>query len=140
MKGNLTEKEELYHDARHNLKRHSFYSLNITFEDFKQCDLVRYAIDRKFPFIMHFEQASDENVAFQMINDDFADTLEQLDSVRQRKSKFVCINDNIHNKTPELARIIHDFYESFFPLPSQFEKDRSKIQVDGLMNRKYSSN
>ena len=89
---------------------------------------------------MHFEQASDENVAFQMINDDFADTLKQLDSVRQRKSKFVCINDNIHNKTPELARIIHDFYESFFPLPSQFEKDRSKIQVDGLMNRKYSSN
>ena len=55
LKGNLTEKEELYHDARHNLKRHSFYSLNITFEDFKQCDLVRYAIDRKFPFIMHFE-------------------------------------------------------------------------------------
>ena len=140
LKGNLTEKEELYHDARHNLKRHSFYSLNITFEDFKQCDLVRYAIDRKFPFIMHFEQGSDENVAFQMINDDFADTLKQLDSVRQRKSKFVCINDNIHNKTPELARIIHDFYESFFPLPSQFEKDRSKIQVDGLMNRKYSSN
>ena len=46
----------------------------------------------------------------------------QLDSVRARKSKYVCINDNIQNKTDELDRIIHDFYESFFPYPCQFEK------------------
>lgn len=45
-----------------------------------------------------------------------------MDSVRARKSKFVCINDNIQNKTEELDGIIHDFYNSFFPLPCQFEK------------------
>lgn len=131
LKGNLTENKVLYRDAKHNLKQHAFYSLNITFEDFKQCDLVRYAIELEFPFTVHFEQESDESVAFQMINDDVSNTLQQLDSVRQRKSKFVCINDNIHNKTPQLTQIIHDFYESFFPLPSQFEKNRSKIEVNG---------
>ena len=42
--------------------------------------------------------------------------------LHSRKSKYVCINDNIQNKTDELDRIIHDFYESFFPYPCQFEK------------------
>ena len=69
----------------------------------------------------------DEDVAFQMISDDIADTQRQLDSVRRRKSKFVCINDDIKEKNEQLDAIIHDFYESFFPVPSQFEKDRRWI-------------
>lgn len=52
--------------------------------------------------------------------------IEQLDSVRQRKSKFVCINDDLTEATPEMKDLIKNFYESFFPLPSQFEKHRSK--------------
>ena len=47
-----------------------------------------------------------------------------LDEIRKEKKKFICLNDNIdHSKEgAELAKIILvDFYESLFPLPSQFE-------------------
>lgn len=41
--------------------------------------------------------------------------------------KFICINDNIdHNKEgADVARmVLRDFYESMFPVPSQFELPR----------------
>ena len=47
-----------------------------------------------------------------------------LDEIRKEKKKFICLNDNIdHSKEgAELSKIILiDFYESLFPLPSQFE-------------------
>lgn len=47
-----------------------------------------------------------------------------LDEIRKEKKKFICLNDNIdHSKEgAELAKLILvDFYESLFPLPSQFE-------------------
>ena len=45
--------------------------------------------------------------------------------MRARKSKFVCINDDLKWKTAEMDSAIHEFYESFFPIPSQFEKRRA---------------
>ncbi len=47
-----------------------------------------------------------------------------LDELRKKKKKFVCLNDNIdHSKRgAEMAKVVLvDFYESLFPLPSQFE-------------------
>lgn len=44
----------------------------------------------------------------------------------------MCINDNIQNKTESHDKIIHDFYNSFFPLPSQFEKNHSDFWNCGL--------
>jgi uncharacterized Tic20 family protein len=64
---------------------------------------------------------SDNEIAFEMIGDNYTDTLNQLDSIRSRQSKFICINDNMKNPTPELEKALHDFFESFFPVPSQFE-------------------
>ena len=60
-------------------------------------------------------------VAFEMIGDNYTDSLRQLDSVRARQSKFVCINDNMQHPPKELEKALQDFYESFFPLPSIFE-------------------
>lgn len=50
-----------------------------------------------------------------------------LDEIRKQKKKFICLNDNInHSKEgAELAKLILvDFYESLFPIPSQFEIPR----------------
>lgn len=47
-----------------------------------------------------------------------------LDEIRKEKKKFICLNDNIdHSKDgADLSKLILvDFYESLFPLPSQFE-------------------
>ena len=54
--------------------------------------------------------------------------------MRARQSKFICINDNIKNKTQELQDVISSFYESFFPMPSQFEKTDCTNSNDVLMN------
>ena len=64
---------------------------------------------------------SDKDVAFEMIGENYTHTLMQLNSVRARQSKFICINDNIHNMTDQLHEVIHQFYESFFPIQSIFE-------------------
>ena len=57
-----------------------------------------------------------------------------MNSVRARQSKFVCINDNIKNKTEELNEVIHSFYESFFPIPSAFEKQYGKKRLRLRLN------
>ena len=64
---------------------------------------------------------SEKDVAFEMVGDNATATRAQLDSVRARQSKFICINDNIQNSTPELDAILNDFFESFFPTPDIFE-------------------
>ncbi len=47
-----------------------------------------------------------------------------LDGVRERRQKFICLNDNIDHSNPEsvnVVRVLHNFYESLYPLPSSFE-------------------
>ena len=125
LKGNLTEHQREYRDNRGNLKQHIYTMANITFEDVMGCEKAAKELEIAFPFEQKMQKGSDEFVAFQMIKDDYFETQRQLDSVRKRKSKFVCINDDIQVKTTTHERIIRDFYESFFPIPSQFENDRS---------------
>jgi hypothetical protein len=62
-----------------------------------------------------------------MIGDNLTITLNQLNSVRYRKTKFICINDQMENPTTELKQILQDFYLSFFPFPSQFELPPSRM-------------
>lgn len=41
--------------------------------------------------------------------------------------KFICLNDNIdhsHKDAGTVKAVLRDFYESMFPLPSQFELPR----------------
>jgi hypothetical protein len=68
---------------------------------------------------------TDKDISFEMIGDNVTAVLTQLDSIRARQSKFICVNDNIQTTDPaalsELTSVLHDFFESFFPKPSQFE-------------------
>ena len=48
----------------------------------------------------------------------------KLDEVRKDQRKFICLNDNIDHASEDsvVARVLlQDFYESLFPIPSQFE-------------------
>jgi len=66
------------------------------------------------------EETLDE-VAFEMLGDDYDATKRQLDSIRARRTKFVCVNDNVRIMTPALADLFEAFFLSFFPFPSSFE-------------------
>eukprot|EP00762_Andalucia_godoyi_P002468 ANDGO_02653.mRNA.1 Exopolysaccharide phosphotransferase SCO2594 len=62
-----------------------------------------------------------DDVAFEMLGSNDSSVLRQLDSVRRRRSKFICLNDNMSEESPSVQRILREFYESFFPLASSFE-------------------
>jgi hypothetical protein len=53
------------------------------------------------PYRYHFvdrcshKLMTEDEISFEMINDDYNKTKDQLDSIRARKTKFVCINDNM---------------------------------------------
>jgi hypothetical protein len=83
-------------------------------------DIITHALQNVLLPSTH-SLGSEKDIAFEMIGDNYTQSLGQLDSVRARQTKFICINDNIQNPTPELENALRDFYLSFFPLPSQFE-------------------
>jgi len=88
------------------------------------CSLVResiFAMDDWNPRSPTFSIGSEKDVAFEMIGDNATETLRLLDSVRARLSKFICINDNIHNPTPELDAVVKQFFVAMYPVASAFE-------------------
>jgi len=64
---------------------------------------------------------AEEEVAFEMVGDDYNETLAKLDSVRSRRAKFVCINDDMTLAPEPLRRALREFYESYFPHPCELE-------------------
>ena len=94
---------------------------HMTLERLIACPQATDGLSQHARFPNTHEEMSLDEVAFEMITDDFNKTLEQLDSIRARKSKFVCVNDDMRDPSPELVQALEDFYVSFFPHPSQFE-------------------
>jgi len=112
-----------YGTAEQSIKFHAWPSV----EDVMLCELVvsgiRDNLDRKQRFQTH-STISDKAVAFEMIGDNYTATLSQLDSIRMRQSKFICINDNMANPSEKLVQALRNFFESFWPTPSKFELPR----------------
>lgn len=74
-----------------------------------------------------FEIMGEEEIAFKMVRTNVSHVVGQLDDIRKNPKKFVCLNDNIdhgHKDAATVKAVLRDFYESMFPLPSQFELPR----------------
>ena len=56
-----------------------------------------------------------------MITDNFNETMNKLDSIRARRTKFICINDDMHDAGPDLLQLLQDFFQSYYPIPSPVE-------------------
>ncbi len=59
-----------------------------------------------------------------MIGTNSSQVEKALDGVRERRQKFICLNDNIDHTNPEsvnVVKVLQDFYQSLYPLPSSFE-------------------
>lgn len=70
------------------------------------------------------EIVGDGDSAFKMIKNNASHVVLQLDEIRKNKKKFICLNDNIdHDKgnSSLVKNLLVDFYESLFPVSSQFE-------------------
>ena len=65
-----------------------------------------------------------EDVGFLMIGNNATNTQNSLDGIREKRHKFICLNDNMNHSDPrtnDVKHVIHEFYESLYPLPSSFE-------------------
>ncbi|XP_040030053.2 N-acetylglucosamine-1-phosphotransferase subunits alpha/beta isoform X1 [Gasterosteus aculeatus] len=74
-----------------------------------------------------FEVMGEEEIAFKMVRTNVSHVVGQLDDIRKNPRKFICLNDNIdhsHKDASTVKAVLRDFYESMFPLPSQFELPR----------------
>ncbi|WAR03055.1 GNPTA-like protein [Mya arenaria] len=97
---------------------------------FINCHEVRKLVLAKFPPKNKYRhvEVDDSEIAFKMIKTNVSSVVGQLDDVRKNPKKFICLNDNIDHHRQDQARtvkaIIADFYESVFPLQSQFELPR----------------
>lgn len=98
----------------------------VTEEFLKNCDPLVHMLNESYKGATKYkyETFGDDDVAFHMIRDNASAVLQQLDAIRGKKKKFVCLNDNINHgkKDAELIKaLLVDFYQSLFPIPSQFE-------------------
>ena len=89
-----------------------------------RCKLIVDALHEKVDWTMLQPTHSigrETDIAFEMIGDNYTETLSQLDSIRMRKSRFICINDNMVNPSKEVKQALSDFFEALWPHPSPFE-------------------
>lgn len=72
-----------------------------------------------------FELESDEHdIAFKMVRNNASKVAQQLDVIRREPKKFICLNDNIDHRKKSASQVVdalQNFYQSFFPIRSQFE-------------------
>ncbi|CAB1437116.1 unnamed protein product [Pleuronectes platessa] len=74
-----------------------------------------------------FEIMGEQEIAFKMVRTNVSHVVGQLDDIRKNPRKFICLNDNIdhsHKDAATVKAVLRDFYESMFPLASQFELPR----------------
>ena len=93
----------------------------VTLERVMACAAAMEGLSKHARFPPTHEEGPPDEVAFEMISDDYNKTKAQLDSIRSRKSKFICVNDDMKEAPPSTAALLHDFYQSMFPHPSQWE-------------------
>ncbi len=73
---------------------------------------------------VRFEVLDTEEVAFIMIPTNSTSLLPKLDGIRQKRHKFLCLNDDLNHTNPEAKRVIkvvQDLLRTLFPDPSPFE-------------------
>eukprot|EP00117_Sycon_ciliatum_P012243 scpid10762/ scgid2510/ N-acetylglucosamine-1-phosphotransferase subunits alpha/beta; GlcNAc-1-phosphotransferase subunits alpha/beta; Stealth protein GNPTAB; UDP-N-acetylglucosamine-1-phosphotransferase subunits alpha/beta; N-acetylglucosamine-1-phosphotransferase subunit alpha; N-acetylglucosamine-1-phosphotransferase subunit beta len=98
----------------------------VTLPFFAQCHkLIKLLNETLFNESMHrHELFGEDDVSFEMLPDNITKVADQLDGVRRKTRKFVCLNDNIDHRKEEalvIKAMIREFYEAMFPKPSQFE-------------------
>uniref|UniRef100_H2Z4G5 N-acetylglucosamine-1-phosphotransferase subunits alpha/beta n=1 Tax=Ciona savignyi TaxID=51511 RepID=H2Z4G5_CIOSA len=98
----------------------------VTKEVLLSCDYVMeklnktYSGKKKYNYV----QLDESEVSFKMIRSNVSVVVGQLDDIRKHPKKFICLNDNIDHNSKEahtVKAVLQDFYETLFPIQSQFE-------------------
>ena len=101
----------------------------IKLDDFLKCDnfLGMIPEEKLKQQTNQFEELpGNEDTTFFMIKSNYSLVLNGLDQIRKHPKKFICLNDDLDHssndeETLKVKRTIRSFYESLFPIRSQFE-------------------
>ena len=90
------------------------------------------------------EVLGSEDVSFVMIRSNASLVSRDLDELRKNPKKFICLNDDLDHhevrETEAVKRLLHDFYESFLPLPSSFELQDGKENSFSHLHPQHDNN
>ena len=78
-----------------------------------------------------------DEVAFIMVGNNDTVMQGKLDGIRQKRHRFICLNDNINHSSPDAGKVVavlHDFYLSILPKPSKFELPPNVRNANFYMN------
>jgi len=69
------------------------------------------------------ETGNSEHVSFHMLKSSVDEVVPELEGIRRKPEKFICLNDNIDegNETEQVLHEIHALFDGLFPVPSPFE-------------------
>jgi UDP-N-acetylglucosamine-lysosomal-enzyme len=101
-------------------------NISVTLRMLTECPHVMRQIDQYYKKRLRnkFEVLDTEEVAFIMIPTNSTELLPKLDGIRQKRHKFLCLNDDLNHTNPEAKRVIkvvQDLLRTLFPDPSPFE-------------------
>ena len=100
-----------------------------TFGQFMQCTRAVNKVKENWRMPPTHTIMTLDEVTFEMIGDDYNHTKEQLDGIRAKRTKFICVNDDMHHPSVALQDMLHDFYEAMFAKPSPFELPKGKTNA-----------
>ncbi|KAG6960705.1 hypothetical protein JG688_00009451 [Phytophthora aleatoria] len=93
----------------------------ITLENLERCPSVRDALVKNVRYENKVELMSETEVTFHMLSDNFKFAWKQMMGTRARRTKFVCINDDMKYPSTAVSQILHELFLSIWPKRSQFE-------------------
>ncbi|KAL3671260.1 hypothetical protein V7S43_003192 [Phytophthora oleae] len=93
----------------------------ITLEHLERCPSVRDALVKNVRYEAKTELMSETEVTFHMLSDNFKFAWKQMMGTRARRTKFVCINDDMKFPSTAVSQILHELFLSIWPKRSQFE-------------------
>ena len=98
----------------------------ITFDRYKACSMAVGAVKNRFPFKPRFSTEKDVWVSYVETKEEET-ALKQLNDARRRHARFISLKDEEGVATEKVQREVHLFFESLFPIPSQFEIEEGSV-------------
>ncbi|CAH0491967.1 unnamed protein product [Peronospora farinosa] len=93
----------------------------ITLENLERCPKIRDALVENVRYESEVELMSEKEVTFHMLSDNYNFAWKQMMGTRARRTKFVCINDDMKFPSSAVSQILHELFLSIWPKRSQFE-------------------
>ena len=94
----------------------------INLEEYSSCAILHKITRRIFAFIGKHVDVSSKILLDPQLGDNVKKNIALLQTIKQRKPTFLCLNDGMRLSSGKMEPILKNFYEEFFPEKSLFEE------------------